>query len=178
MFAPPMRPRFRVTLDLPVEAARDRIVDPLRTPPCPVEGLVAGHHVELKIPAGDRHFWSPHLSLEVESAGDRTLLRGLFGPRPSVWTMFATLYMALVFIAFFGSVLGVSQWLIDKPAWGFWALPFSGVVFLGAYTATLFGQRLGREQMATLREYLRACFEGVAVHSEDEATEAAVSPQD
>jgi hypothetical protein len=48
-------------------------------------------HVFNKIPKQKQHFWSPQLHLEINEDYDEkktSMIYGLFGPNPTVWTMF------------------------------------------------------------------------------------------
>ncbi|WP_298237904.1 GTP-binding protein [uncultured Algibacter sp.] len=61
------------------------------------------NHVFIKFPKEKQHFWSPQLHLEIDSIDENSsLLHGLYGPNPTVWTMFMFLHfmVAGLFIAF------------------------------------------------------------------------------
>lgn len=150
-----MRPRFEVAADLDADEALRRITGELGTAGSPVEGLVAGYHVELMIPKSTRHFWSPRLSLELDAQESGVRLRGLYGPRPAVWTLFAMFYSALGFVALMGAVFGYAQWAIDRTPWALWTLPIAAALALGAYATSLVGQRLALEEMQFLHRYAR-----------------------
>ncbi|WP_396601995.1 GTP-binding protein [Algibacter sp. R77976] len=60
-------------------------------------------HVFIKFPKEKQHFWSPQLHLEINKVDDNSsMLHGLFGPNPTVWTLFMFLHfiVAGLFIAF------------------------------------------------------------------------------
>ncbi|WNH09163.1 GTP-binding protein [Thalassobellus suaedae] len=64
---------------------------------------VIDDHVFIKFPKHKQHFWSPQLHLEINEVNKNTcLLHGLFGPSPTVWTLFMFLHfmVAGLFIAF------------------------------------------------------------------------------
>lgn len=72
-------------------------------------------HVFIKIPMLKRHFWSPQLHLEIIAlTGDKSLLKGLFGPNPTVWTMFMFLHflLACLFIGF--GIWFYTNWSLAK----------------------------------------------------------------
>ncbi|MUU79737.1 GTP-binding protein [Winogradskyella endarachnes] len=59
-------------------------------------------HVFIKFPKKEQHFWSPQLHLEINSVEDKkTILNGLFGPNPTVWTLFMFLHFIVAGL-FFG----------------------------------------------------------------------------
>lgn len=60
-------------------------------------------HVFIKLPKSKQHFWSPQLHLEINAINEKSsLLHGLFGPNPTVWTLFMFLHfmVAGLFMAF------------------------------------------------------------------------------
>ncbi|WP_242202602.1 GTP-binding protein [Aestuariivivens insulae] len=59
--------------------------------------------VFIKFPKHKQHFWSPQLHLEINEVDENSsLLYGLFGPNPTVWTLFMFLHFMVAgfFIAF------------------------------------------------------------------------------
>lgn len=60
-------------------------------------------HVFIRFPKGVQKFWSPQLHLEINSIDENScIIRGLFGPSPTVWTLFMFLHFLIagLFIAF------------------------------------------------------------------------------
>lgn len=159
MHAPPMRPRFELVVETPLDEMLSRLHLAVQVPASPVVGMVAGNHLELMIPKERRHFWSPRLSLKLTAIEEQTRLRGLFGPRPSVWTLFATFYAFLGFIVVLAAMFGASQWSIGNPPTAFWGVPIAGVGALVAYGLSLAGQRLAQDEMQLLDRFLRDCID-------------------
>lgn len=59
-------------------------------------------HVFIKFPKKEQHFWSPQLHLEINADIDSTaIVHGLFGPNPTVWTLFMFLHFIVAGL-FFG----------------------------------------------------------------------------
>lgn len=60
-------------------------------------------HVFIRFPKQNQKFWSPQLHLEINTVDENScIIRGLFGPNPTVWTLFMFLHFltAGLFIAF------------------------------------------------------------------------------
>ncbi|GAA4932545.1 hypothetical protein GCM10023314_01080 [Algibacter agarivorans] len=60
-------------------------------------------HVFIRFPKDKQSFWSPQLHLEINEVDENhSVIHGLFGPNPTVWTLFMFLHfmVAGVFIAF------------------------------------------------------------------------------
>ncbi len=127
-----------------------------------VSGQVVQHHVMIKVAAKDRHYWSPQLDLEIEpheKIPDGSLIRGIIGPSPSVWTLFVFLYSALGFFALVGMIVSLSQWTLHKPVLGLWLLLGAGLAMGGVYAAGQAGKRLAVGQTLQLRLFLDHCLE-------------------
>jgi hypothetical protein len=124
-----------------------------------IKGLIVDHHVTLKIPAEDQHFWSPQLDLEVEEQEEGSLIRELFGPKPSVWLMFVFFYSLLGFIAVIVMVMGFSQWNLGMSAGILWLLPVMAFLVIMVYLSARAGQKLGEEEMLRLNQFLHQALE-------------------
>jgi len=149
-----MRPRFRLEIPLPPADVHRRLESKLACGGCPCRANVLGNHVEVTIRDDLRHFWSPHLSLELQEAQEGSVLNGLFGPSPNVWTMFLAAYAFLVLTGSFSGIFGLVQLSLGEPAWG---LGVAIASFLGCaipYAGSAVGRRLAAEQMELLRCFL------------------------
>ena len=157
-------PKMRPTFNLRVGSSPDGVINSLRglidRADGPFTGKVIGRHIILTVRAQDRHFWSPWLEIEVTGAigNDGNLgaaaaeLRGRFTPHPSIWTGFAFSYLALIVLALFAGVWGLSQWLIDQRPTALWAALGCCVAMALLWWSAQVGQRLARGQMEMLRE--------------------------
>ena len=104
----------------------------------------------MHLPENDVHYWSPQLRLSLEENEEGTLIRGLYGPKPSVWALFFYFYAAFGILGFFAGMYGFVQLSLDMPAPVLWSLPvlagFSIILYLMSQT----GQKIGAQQMFTL----------------------------
>jgi len=147
---PRMRPRFERETGSPPDVVMRRLEEALRVAGPAVEGRIVGHHVHLRLGETHRTYWSPHLWVDVYSSQAGSIVRGLFGPHPSVWTLFMAAYAVIGFAALVGVAFGYSQWTLDQPAVALWSLPAAAVAVLCVFALALHGQRLSRDQMDQL----------------------------
>jgi len=154
MDRPRQRPRVEIPVPLPVERVSALLSEGLNNQECPCEGSVSRRHAWIHIRDQDRHFWSPTLDLSLEEAPEGTVLRGRFGPHPSVWTMFVFIYAGLGVLGTITGMYGLSQLILDQAPWAFAASAacFSLIGFV--YGAAFIGQGLGGEQVAQIRIFL------------------------
>jgi hypothetical protein len=121
-----------------------------------IRASIIDHHIILKVPTAERHYWSPQLSLELEAHHGGTLIRGLFGPKPAVWTMFMFLYAAVGFFTLMGLIFGLSQMMIDQTPWALWSFPAGVGIILIIYMVARAGRAIGSEQMHMLHRHYQA----------------------
>jgi hypothetical protein len=175
-----MRPRF--TVDVACDAAsvvralRDRIAD--AEPP--LEGYFNDAHCVLRVPAPRRLFFSPELDLTFERidepgpAPGGIRVRGLFAPRPSIWTGFVFAYSALAVAGLAGALYGIVQLSLGHTPWAL-LVPLGALALIGAvYGSTFIGQGLAATQMYEMRSYLDDCLE----HAEERARARPRTPLD
>lgn len=149
-----IRPRFNRVFSSSPEELIDCLSRELKKPDAPVKGLIIDRHIILEIPPEEQHYWSPRLSLDVEEHPEGALIRGLYGPRPSVWMMFVFFYALLGFISMVILIIGLSQWNLGLPAGILWVLPLAAVIFTLVYYSARTGQKLGHDQMVKLQAFL------------------------
>ena len=149
-----IRPRFEITVPYPISMVEERLNTALRSDQQNVLGRVRNGFARLMLPEKEQHYWSPQLTINMQEDGEDAFLRGMYGPRPAVWTMFVFFYsfigIAIVFIAIFGT----SYMALDKSGAILWLIPFLIVIFLSLYLVSYFGQRLGREQIKILHDFV------------------------
>jgi len=119
-------------------------------------------HVFIRIPKIKQHFWSPQLHLEINEVDENTsTLHGLFGPNPTVWTLFMFFHF-LVAVLF----IGFGAW-----AYGNWSLEISYGIQIGVmllmiviwfvlYFAGRLGKKKGMDEMFLLHGFMRDTLRG------------------
>ena len=152
-----VRPRCRYVLDMTADEVMKKIETELRNSNTDVTGSILQHHAYLKIPEKDQHYWSPEFHITVEQIETGSLVRGVIGPKPKVWTMFMFFYSGVIVLLAFGSALGVSQWMLNMQAPWLWSIPAALILWLGIFLAALYGQLLGHSQTIILLVYLKDC---------------------
>ncbi|MEZ4883317.1 MAG: hypothetical protein R3E32_01180 [Chitinophagales bacterium] len=154
-----LRPRFSFNVPYSVERILEKIQLKLNEDNAPCKGSVVTHHVILDIPIKDRHYWSPQLHLEVEEDEEKekgSLVRGIIGPRPAVWTLFLFIYAVIGIIGLMVSLYGLSKWSLGEFSIALFGLPIAFVLMSSAYLTSRYGEKLGHEQVEILKDFLRA----------------------
>ena len=150
-----LRPRFKIELNQNNENVLKTIENTKDTQKDFVVSRV-DNHVSIRIPAKKQHFWSPQLHLEIEEIdGKKSELKGLFGPKPSVWTMFMFFHFIVIGLFLFASVWAYSNWSL-KTNYGLQIGLLVGLVIIWfvLYFAGRMGKQKGKDEMKQLCGFL------------------------
>ena len=119
------------------------------------------NHVFIKFPKEKQHFWSPQLHLEIDEIDDNSsLLHGLFGPNPTVWTMFVFFHFVVagLFTAF--AIWSYTNWSLKQS----FAIPVSLmllmlVIWMALYFAGSIGKASSKNEMRALHDFMNGVIE-------------------
>ncbi len=150
-----LRPRFSFHVPYSKEILLQKIQTKLNEENAPCKGKIVQHHVVLDIHVEDRHYWSPQLHLEVEEDEKGSLVRGIIGPRPAVWTLFLFIYAVIGIIGLMTSLYGLSKWSLGEFSFALFGLPIAFILMSSAYLTSKYGEKLGHEQVEILKGFLR-----------------------
>ena len=151
-----LRPRFKIDS---VEGASDlinRFKEKLNSGDCKYCSKIVDNHIFIDVPLNQDHFWSPQLHVEVvEGETNLGIVKGLFGPKPQVWTLFMFLHFAIgILFLVFVTMLYV-RWTLDAhlifPVVMVAVLP---VIWIALYVFGRLGRKKGKSQMEELHQFL------------------------
>ena len=150
-----LRPRFKIELEQNNESVLKDFENKKKTQSEFIISRV-DDHVFIKFPKQDQHFWSPQLHLEINKTDENTsTLHGLFGPNPTVWTMFMFFHfiVAGLFIAF--GIWGYTNWSL-KSDYGIQLLIalLMIVSWVVLYFIGRLGKATGKDQMHLLYDFM------------------------
>jgi len=147
------RPRFKHLVKEEQANLEHRILDALKVDCPPCETDYRPGYLNLKIPRDQQHFWSPQLALTFETTEEGTIVRGLYGPNPTVWAIFFFGYIAVGILSSVAGMWGLARWNLGMSHEILWVLPFLGAIGLALYIIGQLGQKIGAEQMFTLHHF-------------------------
>lgn len=147
-----IRPRIKLETDKNLELIKNDLNSALENNPN-IVGTIAKKFIILKINKELRHFWSPQLTLMFEEDGSKTIIRGLYGPKQSIWAMFAFAYGSIAMLFTIILIWGAVEIQLYKETSLFYFLPFFVLLSLIIYIIAQFGQKLGAEQMFKLHHF-------------------------
>ena len=151
-----LRPRFSIGLNKNSEEILKHFENAFADENCKVRGNISEHHIFIDVDERKEHFWSPQLQLEViEQTKNTAVLKGLFGPKPQVWTFFMFIHFLLgigflCFCVMFFTRLSLKE-SIFLPVSMLTAIPF---VWILLYFLGRIGKDTGKKQMQELHNFM------------------------
>lgn len=156
-----LRPRFFQDLDVPSEKTLNAFAERGKT--CKDFKISRiDHHVFIRIPKKDQHFWSPQLHLEIYYVDERPKLKGLFGPSPTVWTffMFAHFIVATAFTGA-GIWMYVNMSLGDDYLYAIIVMILLFITWFVLYFAGRLGREAGKKEMQDLYRFMKSTLDSI-----------------
>ena len=157
-----LKPRFKIVVKRSQKAVLEMFKENFNREDNKYYGKIVNHHVVLDIPSEENHLWSPKLHIEVEKqTEDSALVKGLFGPKPQVWTFFMFLHFAVATSFFVFLFIAYSNYTLNKD-YDFALLmcillPLVWIIF---YVFGQLGKKKGHKQMLELFDYMEGILKG------------------
>ena len=147
-----IRPRFKHLIQGNKDELEGQICEALDK-----EGQFIYHHLDdhiyIKIHPDKQHIWSPQLHVSFEQEDEAIIVRGLYGPNPTVWAFFFFGYAVIGLVILFVGMWGFSLWSLDQDASILWVLPVMVGVGIIMYLISQAGQKLGAQQMFDIHHF-------------------------
>ncbi|NBG67124.1 hypothetical protein [Acidiluteibacter ferrifornacis] len=149
-----IRPRFKVRTSKSQAEIEAMINGFLKTEGCICKGKINHGFGTITIPKVEQHYWSPQLVISIEETPEGTEMRGLYGPKPSIWTMFVFFYATIGFSIIIIAIIGLTNLSLEKSAHILWLTPVLILVFLSLYLTSHYGQKKGHDQLVILHHFI------------------------
>ncbi|RSK39068.1 GTP-binding protein [Mangrovimonas spongiae] len=151
-----LRPRFKKTLNIPNDKALQAFEHVKTSQKAFIVSRV-DDHIFIKLPIQQRHFWTPQLHLEINHIDkSSSILYGLFGPSPTVWTMFMFFHfiVATLFIGF--SIWAYTNYNLDQDyIIQIFLMFLMIVVWFVLYAFGRLGKQKGQTDMKRLYNFMK-----------------------
>ncbi|MFY0602925.1 MAG: ABC transporter ATP-binding protein [Flavobacteriaceae bacterium] len=152
-----LRPRFSLDVDENEETILKNIKDTFLNAKKKYKTKIVDGHIFIDVPDKAAHFWSPQLHLEVvEKSEHSCVVKGLFGPKPQVWTLFMFLHF-IIGTAFliFAIMLYVRYSLHERFAFPLIMVIALPIVWVLMYFLGRIGRDTGQKQMKEMQVLLK-----------------------
>lgn len=151
-----LKPRFKIEMAETEEVIINKFIHSLKEKNFKYPNKIVDNHVVIDVPPENEHFWSPQLQIEIEKGeNEKTLVKGLLGPKPKVWTffMFLHFFVAITFCVFL--VIFYTKWSLNQD-YGFSMIMciIMPVIWVILYFSGQLGKRFGYDQMLELHDFM------------------------
>lgn len=154
-----LRPRCRIVTKNSPTIVLQQINDKLKDQNLDLKGQVVQEHAFIRIPEQKQHYWSPELHVWAREQDGETIVYGVMGPKPKIWTMFMFFYTGVLTLTFFGSSYGIIQLMLGIKADFLWSIPLGLLAIAIVFAAAKYGQYKGKEQTDLLKGFLEETIE-------------------
>ena len=151
-----LRPRFKMNFNTTDHILLAKFKSNLDNENCKYCSKIVDNHIVIDVPADENNFWSPQLNIEIEKTEQNTtIVKGLFGPKPQVWTLFMFFHFAIA-VAFIGfAIMAYVQWSLKTDnTFAFRMVLFLPVLWVIMYFLGRFGRSRGHKQMDELYQFM------------------------
>ena len=151
-----LRPRFKMEFNESEAEVISKFKNNLKDGDCKYCCKIVDGHIIIDIPKEENHFWSPQLNIEVEKNEEGiTIVKGLFGPKPTVWTLFMFFHFAVA-VAFIGYLVTTYvQWSLKEDySTALYILIALPIIWILMYFLGRFGRSTGHKQMDELYQFM------------------------
>lgn len=152
-----IRPRFKIRAEMTPEEFSSKLGIHLKNRKKVLGGYANPEICLIRLRQDKEKFWAPQLQIRIEKNEELPgyiTIRGLFGPRPSVWTLFMFSYglggMIILTTGIYGWIelaLGIGNFWVWTNLLGF-------ILIAGPYVSAKIGQRIARSHMDVLRTFI------------------------
>lgn len=151
-----LRPRFRIELDKSKTNLLNSFDSQFKSEQCKFKGKIVDGHVVIDIPEEENHFWSPQLHLEIEAVDTKnSIAKGLFGPKPQVWTLFIFLHSTVAFTFISVMIYAYTKWTLKEDVTiSIWILVALPIFWFVMYFLGQLGKKTGHSQMEDLHDFM------------------------
>ncbi len=151
-----LRPRFKIDLNESKEVLLQKFKGNLNANNCKYCSKIVDNHIFIDVPFEEDHFWTPQLHLEIISENeDAAFVKGLFGPKPQVWTLFMFLHfvVGISFLVFL--VMLYVNWSLKESLFiSTLMVVFLPIIWIALYVFGRLGRKKGKTQMVELHQFM------------------------
>ncbi len=155
-----LKPRFHMKFDENEGEILNKFKENLEDNNCKYCSKIIDHHIIIDVPLEEEHFWSPQMHVEIEKEENKTVVKGVLGPKPKVWTFFMFLHFAVAVAFFVFFVIFYSKWSLKMNyTFAMVMCIIMPIVWIVLYFVGQLGKKFGYNQMVELHDFLMETLE-------------------
>lgn len=163
-----LRPRFKYKVHNTADQSLQTLRSHFDNATYKFRGEFVGEHIIISVNIKDEHYWSPTVSLRILQHNEGSVIKGLFGPKPEVWTFFAFMRFAMLTAAVFLTIFGLAQVSLEHTPWAIYGLVPILLIATIIWVAGRIGIKAGKDQMVLLKDYVFTALKDLDENVEEE----------
>ena len=151
-----LRPRFKIDFEESEADLMEKFKSNLASGDCKYCSKIVDQHIVIDVPFEEDHFWSPQLNVEITPGEtSESIVKGLFGPKPQVWTLFMFLHFAVgITFLIFLTLLYVKWTFEESLTFSLVMVILLPVIWVALYIFGRLGRKKGKPQMEELHDFM------------------------
>ncbi len=152
-----LRPRFRYYTDISKDNLQKRIKTIKSKYQSKFRIKLSGEHIWIYHPKSEEKMFTPHLHIEMveedEDQSDKLLIKGLYSPNSSYWTLFMFMHFILagLFIGF--AIMAYTKSILDESYTLYiYLMGGIGILWIALYFFARYNRKRGLKQAYALEE--------------------------
>ena len=153
------RPRFKIETNLSVELINQKLKIALETQN-KIGGYVRSYESIFRVRASKQEYWSPIVTLRVEKNEEKnqTEIRGIIGPKSSIWLIFMFLYFGLGTLILISGMMYFVAYHFEEGFYIGLVFFISIFLFLSTYLFAKIGEIKAKNEVLELRNFVENAF--------------------
>lgn len=114
-------------------------------------------------------YWAPQLQIRWEMDEDNnelTVVRGVIGPRPNIWTMFMFFYLLSGALLITLGTYAISEYYVTGSSNWIWSIVLSILLAIGTFTAAKIGQHISKDHLAEIYKFINSVFNDIEFYED------------
>ncbi len=113
------------------------------------------NHCTIEIHPNHQHYWSPHATFNLEETENGTIVRGIVGPKPSLWATFMVFYVFAISGFTITAVIGSGMLSLGKSGVLLYISPIFLILLILVYVAAQVGKNKAALQTKKIRDFIK-----------------------
>ena len=151
------RPRFKVMAEMTAEEFAKKMQMYLKDRNKVLGGYCNVEVGTIYVLKNQEKYWAPQLQLRLEQENDsseKIMIRGVFGPRPAIWTLFAFSYGAGFALLLTTGLYGWIELALGIGKLWVWTNLIGVLLIIGPFISAQIGQRIAKGHIEILRSFI------------------------
>lgn len=151
------RPRFKLSVKMQAEDFAQKLTKHLKDRNKNLVGYCNKEVGMIRLRKDEDKYWAPQLQLRIEQHPEKPnkiMVRGVFGPKSSIWTLFMFSYGLGGAIILTTGIYGWVELALGIGNLWVWTNLLGALLIIGPFISAQIGQRIAKHHMEVLRTFI------------------------